>query len=1019
MKKRTFLLIIIFSVLLALGGCDYIFHYSYSIEGVISVEDTDKTLADVSIHLDGENVDEIVTTDKGGKFQATRLEGEITLTPVKNGWEFSPGSYTVSSSDKELNFMASPAYYQAGGRISYENDQGDLQGVSDVEVFFSGGFESVTTNDSGYWTSGDLRGTVKVSPVKEGYTFDPSETEVSEARDNVDFTATVIEAKDYTVSGRVTTVNGQGLADVEIAFSHGFESVTTNSSGYWTKDGLMGTVKVSPAKEDFTFDPPEVEVSEAKDDVDFNAMVEVYTAGGRVTTENGKGLADVEIAFSGGFESVTTNSSGYWTRDNLRGTVKISPVKEGFTFDPSEEEVTEAQDDIDFTAKPKEDKDYTVGGRVTTENGKGLADVEIAFSGGFESVTTNSSGYWTKDGLFGTVKLSPVKEGFIFDPPEVEVTEAKDDVDFNATSIEGEEYTVNGRVTTDNGKGLADVEIAFSHGFESVTTNSSGYWTKDGLIGTISISPVKEGYTFDPPEEEVKETQDDVDFTAKPIEDKDYTVGGRVTTDNGKGLADVEIAFSGGFESVTTNSSGYWTKDGLIGTVSISPVKEGYTFDPPEDEVSEAKDNVDFTATVEDYSVGGRVTTDDDQGLANVEIAFSGGFESVTTNSSGYWTKDGLIGTVSISPVKEGFIFDPPEVEATEAKDDVDFIATSIEEEKYTVSGRVTTENGQGLADVEIAFSHGFESVTTNSSGYWTKDDLFGTVKVSPVKEGYTFDPPEEEVTEAQDDVDFIATVEDYSVGGRVTTDDGQGLGEVEITFNRGFSSVETGSQGYWHKEGLYGEVKISPALEGYIFDPVEKVVEEEDLDIDFEATAVDIEKKYSISGAVLRDLDDENSGIADVEIKLEGEEIDTSVYTGSDGRWSKTDIVGPVEVTPQQEDWVFEPSMKTIHYDYEDKDDILFIGTPKDIHEIYEVSGFVNNPEGDGVPSVLINFKRDGEVIGTAVTTSDGDWTKERLWGKVEVVPKGTHPGFNDEFEPAKYTVNGPDSNVNFILLP
>ncbi len=452
MKRRVFLLIFIFSVLLALGGCDHIFHYSYSIEGVISVEDTEKTLADVSIHLEGENVDEIITTDKGGKFQATRLSGEITLTPVKNGWEFSPGSRTVSSSDKELNFMASPAYYQAGGRITYENDQGDPKPVSEVEVFFSGGFESVTTDDSGYWTSGDLRGTVKVSPGKEGYTFYPSEVEVSEAKEDVNFTATVIEAADY-------------------------------------------------------------------------------------------------------------------------------------------------------------------------------------------------------------------------------------------------------------------------------------------------------------------------------------------------------------------------------------------------------------------------------------------------------------------------------------------------------------------------------------------------------------------------------------SVGGQVTTEDGQGLAGVEITFNRGFSSVETGSQGYWHKEGLKGEVKISPALEGYIFDPNEEVVEEEDLDINFEATPVDIEESYSISGAVLRDLDDENSGIPDVEIKLEGEEIDTSVYTGSDGRWSKSDLVGPVEVTPQLEDWVFKPSLITVHYDFNNKDDILFEGTPKDIHEIYEVSGFVNNLAGEGIPSILIEFRRDGEVIGTAVTTSDGDWTKERLWGEVKVVPWGTPPDFDEDFAPEEYKVNGPDGNVNFII--
>jgi len=74
----------------------------------------------------------------------------------------------------------------------------------------------------------------------------------------------------------------------------------------------------------------------------------------------------------------------------------------------------------------------------------------------------------------------------------------------------------------------------------------------------------------------------------------------------------------------------------------------------------------------------------------------------------------------------------------------------------YSVSGYVKDEAGNGIAGVTIYFSGGYEAVTTDSEGHWSKEGLSGSVTVTPSKEGYTFTPPSITATGPRDDVDFV-----------------------------------------------------------------------------------------------------------------------------------------------------------------------------------------------------------------------------------------------------------------------
>jgi|GEM_PF-3191990 len=702
MKRRTFLLIIIFSLLLALGGCDHIFHYSYSIEGVISVEDTDKTLADVSIHLEGENVDEIITTDKGGKFQATRLEGEITLTPVKNGWDFSPGSYTVSSSDKELDFMASPAYYQAEGRITYE----DGQGASDVKVYFSG-FESVTTDDSGYWTSGDLRGTVEVTPVKEGYTFEPAKAEVSEENKDVDFTAT---DKSYTVKGRVK-LDDEGLADVEIAFSGKFENVTTNSGGYWTKEGLMGTVKVSPAKEGYTFNPSEVEVSEANEEVNFTAFERVYSIEGKVLRDlddDQSGIPGVEMIIETEDDEITvkTSSTGSWSREGLRGPVDITPELNGWTFDPANFRAyygKEGLNEIVFEGTPEEVHEvYEVSGRIQDVNGNGIPSILINFEKNGKVIgtaITDTGGEWSKERLWGKVDVVPMgvpphyNETFV--PTKYTVSAAESNVNFIMVE---DVYEVSGTIQDEEGNGIPSILIEFEKNGEVIgtaITKDGGDWTKDGLWGEVTVRPrgIPPYYdeAFVPSYQKVNEARSDVDFVLYDAFERAYSIEGKVLRDlddDKSGIHEVEMIIKTDDDEITvkTSSTGSWSREGLRGFVGITPEFNGWTFDPTHFTAYYGKEGLNeivFEGTPEDvevYGVSGKIQDEDGTGISSILIEFEEDDEVIgtaITKDGGDWTKERLWGEVTVTPrgshpdYEESF--DPSFREVNEAKSDVDF----------------------------------------------------------------------------------------------------------------------------------------------------------------------------------------------------------------------------------------------------------------------------------------------------------------------------------------------------------
>jgi hypothetical protein len=76
-----------------------------------------------------------------------------------------------------------------------------------------------------------------------------------------------------------------------------------------------------------------------------------------------------------------------------------------------------------------------------------------------------------------------------------------------------------------------------------------------------------------------------------------YTASGFVRDSDGNGIDSVILGFSGGFGTATTDYDGRWLKNGLRGTVTVTPRKTGYVFTPSNREISRPTSSVSFVGS--------------------------------------------------------------------------------------------------------------------------------------------------------------------------------------------------------------------------------------------------------------------------------------------------------------------------------------------------------------------------------------------------------------------------------------
>ncbi len=361
-------------------------------------------------------------------------------------------------------------------------------------------------------------------------------------------------------------------------------------------------------------------------------------------------------------------------------------------------------------------KTFTISGTVGMSNVKmrGLPSEPVSDAKGYYSVRVDS-------GWSGTV--TPTKPGYMFDPPSLTYTDVNADQKNQNYIPSVVTFTISGKT------GAGGVEL---HGLPSnpVTDEQGSYSciVEFGWSGTVE--PVKEGYTFRPPQRSYSVVTSDLDnqnYSMVPIQ---LTISGGVTQNN-KGLSGVVMyglpgnppTSEGGFYAVTVDYG--WTGE-------VKPSKEGFHFEPPivhySDLISDMP-NQNYTPTLITFTISGNA------GMSGVELQGLPG-DPITDEQGNYSCTVPYGWAGPVSPKREGYNFKPENRLYSMIKKDYvnqDYDAGPI---PLKISGEV------GQPGVIMEGLPG-NPVTNREGIYTAKVDYGWSGIVKPFKEGISFNPPQ------------------------------------------------------------------------------------------------------------------------------------------------------------------------------------------------------------------------------------------------------------------------------------
>jgi type II secretory pathway component GspD/PulD (secretin) len=608
------------------------------------------------------------------------------------------------------------------------------------------------------------------------------------------------QAITWTISGS-TGVPGVTMTGLP---SQAGQTVVTDQNGYYSAIvpyAWSGTVK--PVKDGWQFEPaskPYQRVTANMDNESYVPTEITYTVSGKVAGPEGP-MSGVQLAGLPG-SPITGDDGSYSATVSYAWGDMVTPMKEGFAFTPANKQYPPAKANLvqNYTAEALKLLITGVAGTSGVKM-KGLPGDPVTGENGVFSVKVDY-------GWSGTI--TPEKEGYEFEPTELPYTNIITDQtneNFNAKVLT---YVISGTA------GMAGVEMKGLPG--NPYTDQNGYFTatvNHGFSGTLT--PWKEGYKFVPASLILANVNSDRSGWSCSSEIIKLTISGTTRLEGVQmtGLPGNPVTGKDGSYSVTVDYN--WN-----GTVM--PIKEGYQFTPesmPYPAVTADMANQMYTYTKITYTITGNTQVDGVtiKGIPGKPVISTGGGNYVASVEHGF--------TGTITPTKEGYEFQPPNMQLTSImgpQSGQDFTPTLMQRK---ITGAMRSSKGQPVEGVNIVADNNGGQATTDSTGQFELLVDYGwSGKLTPMKEGYTFSPaakPYSRVTVDQMNQVFVATAKMFTVTGEVKMG-GVPIDGVLITASDGSGSpitTTTDLQGKYTFNVPFGWMgEVAPTKEGINFNP-------------------------------------------------------------------------------------------------------------------------------------------------------------------------------------------------------
>ncbi|HYN83660.1 MAG TPA: discoidin domain-containing protein [Pyrinomonadaceae bacterium] len=293
-----------------------------------------------------------------------------------------------------------------------------------------------------------------------------------------------------------------------------------------------------------------------------------------------------------------------------------------------------------------------------------------------------------------------------------------------------ETFALSGRVTDTSGAGVAGLSVALT-GSQTVTavTDAEGRYRFSNLptAGDYTLTPAAPAdFVIEPAAAAVNTPNGDrnVDFN---LSRSPRAIGGRVTDASGAPLAGVLLTVSGTRTATAlTDSNGNYLVENLPygGNYIVAASKAHYTFAPPSASFNGLASNgtADFTATLNTYAVGGRVTQNG-AGAGGITVTLAGSrTATATTDADGrYSFRVPALGDYTVTP-SGPFSFAP----AARAYED---LAANFADANFTAAppanlalGKAATQSSTTSGGVAP------RAVDGNTDGKWANNSVTATL---------------------------------------------------------------------------------------------------------------------------------------------------------------------------------------------------------------------------------------------------------------------------------------------------
>jgi hypothetical protein len=482
-----------------------------------------------------------------------------------------------------------------------------------------------------------------------------------------------------------------------------------------------------------------------------------------------------------------------------------------------------------------------------------------------------------------------------------------------------------------------------------------------------------------------------------------------------------------GFQSASTvtDVNGNFSFTGLPegGNYVVTPQQTSNIYFGPESQTFNnliADQIASFNAGTPRY-VRGRVTDANGNGVADVSMGLikigDGGAGSIgaNTDADGYYSLGpGITYTrpsmsYSLVPTKDHYVFSPGVVSGLtfplETPADYTFNFT-ISPRVYHVTGHVaSTGTGAPSPPETMVTANGSApaigqhtiTVPVDASGNYALQGLgdAGTYTITPSDNFYTYQSQTlTNITENKAQVNFIGTLRQYSLSGKITDAGNNPLAGVAVALagSQSANAVTDNSGNYSFTVNALGDYTVTPAKPNFTFTPANQAFNRVGGNGIANFTAV---PTYKLSGHVVMAGDAPLSGVT---VTLSGSKSATT-NTDANGDYSFGDLTagGTYTVTPSRPYYSFNQPSQTF-VNLSSNQTANFTATAL----TYTLGGRITQGT-TGLGGVTINLT--GGSTATTVTGSDGTFSFGNLSGGLSLTVTPARAGYT--FNPAQQSVN------------